>query len=472
MYHFPVLKRVAGYIGERGLFRPGDRVGVAVSGGADSVALLRALLELRGDLGIVLSAVHANHGIRGPEAHADEQFVRELAERYDLAYRLREFDVPAFAAAHKLSLETAARQLRYGFFHDLLAAQTVDKIATAHTLDDQAETVLLRLLRGTGTRGLAAILPERDSGPELRGRIVRPLLAIRRVEVETYLRTLGQDWREDRTNADLRHLRNRVRRSLLPFMEREYTPAIYENLANLAEIVRAEEELWKPQVQRLLDALVSKTAGKISLARCPFLDQPLALRRRILIALSERLRLPASFREIDHLVRLAEHPGGRSQIVPGWQVTVTREALEFRAPVPPVQSSDYCYQLAIPGEVQVRESGHILRASIREASSAAGYNSATFLDLERLEIPLQVRNWQPGDRYWPAGRKQSDKLKRLFQQQRIPSPVRAWWPVVFSGDEIVWVPGFPPASGYAAQNGEAVCIEAIASDPQGEGRQT
>src|SRR5438270_7680909 len=191
--------------------RPGDRVGVAVSGGADSVALLRLLLELREQLGVVLSVVHFNHQIRGAEAEADQKFVEELAAKYNLDMHASSADTPGIAAAKKLSLEAAARRLRYDFFQSLMGRGVVDKVATAHTLDDQAETVLLRIVRGTGTRGLSGILPKLRMSGEGCGTVVRPLLNTRRAELREYLTRLGQTWREDASNLDLKHMRNRVR---------------------------------------------------------------------------------------------------------------------------------------------------------------------------------------------------------------------------------------------------------------------
>src|ERR1700756_2191355 len=196
-----LAQSVLDYIRKHDLLAAGDRVGVAVSGGTDSVALLRILLELRRELGIVLSVVHLNHQLRGAESDADEQFVRELAVPHGLPIISENCDVKFHAAKNKLSLETAARQLRYQFFRNALAGEPLDKIATAHTIDDQAETVLLKITRGAGTRGLAGIYPkistQHSAISAQQGKaVVRPLLATRRSEVEAYLREIGQSWRE------------------------------------------------------------------------------------------------------------------------------------------------------------------------------------------------------------------------------------------------------------------------------------
>jgi tRNA(Ile)-lysidine synthase len=246
LYYVPVQslgQTVLAYIRKHELLKAADRVGIAVSGGADSVALLRLLLELRKEIGIVLSVVHFNHKLRGAESEEDERFVAELAQRHKLELRHESGDVAAHAAEKHLSLETAAREMRYQFFRQLLMEGRLNRIATGHTLDDQAETVLLKIVRGAGGRGLAGIYPQLPvSGSQfsdgVRPSIVRPLLGTRRRELESYLLGLGQNWREDKSNRDLRHMRNRVRHGILPRLERYLNPAAREALAETAEMAR------------------------------------------------------------------------------------------------------------------------------------------------------------------------------------------------------------------------------------------
>ena len=292
MYHGPVPKLpplVLSYIRQHQLLRSGDRVGVAVSGGADSVALLRILLGLAPELGMVLSVVHLNHKLRGAESDADEAFVRELTLTHGLEFHGQSADVKAHAAGEKLSLETAARQLRYDFFENLVETGSLDKVATAHTLDDQAETVLLKLGRGAGTRGLAGIYPrlnlpyQGDPHSSRRPGIVRPLLGARRPELEAYLRDLEQSWREDSTNQDLRHTRNRIRHEILPRLEKNVNPAIRQALADTAEIARAEEDFWAGQMATVLPRLWKKGRAAGELDWGAMIDMDLALRRRLVL---------------------------------------------------------------------------------------------------------------------------------------------------------------------------------------------
>ena len=305
MYYVPVRtlpQSVLDYIRRQGLLRAGNRVGVAVSGGADSVALLRILLELRHELGVVLSVVHFNHRLRAAEADADEQFVAQLAHQHRLEFHQGSGDVAAHARIRHLSAEAAARQLRYQFFRKLLADKTLNRIATGHTLDDQAETVLLRIVRGAGTRGLAGIYPALSvNGCE--SSIIRPLLQTRHKLLEDYLKEIDQDWREDSSNRDLRFARNRLRHGILPRLERTLNPAVREALAETADIARSEEDYWRSEVELVLPEVWQ--AGCRSLNSAALGALPLALRRRVVRAAAESLGLKLEFHHVEEILTLA-----------------------------------------------------------------------------------------------------------------------------------------------------------------------
>ncbi|HEU5334308.1 MAG TPA: tRNA lysidine(34) synthetase TilS [Terriglobales bacterium] len=464
---------VSRYIREQKLLRPGDRTAVAVSGGGDSVALFRLLLEVRDELGLVLSLVHINHRIRGAEADADQQFVAELASREGLTLHVLAADTPAYAAKHRLSLEAAARAIRYDYFRQLLNDGLLDKIATAHSLDDQAETVLLRLTRGTGTTGLAGIYPQwpialnqrvTDLGcaaaqsPAELPAIVRPLLTIRRPELQDYLRTLAQPWREDATNLDPRYTRNRVRHRVLPLLDGELNPRVREVLAEAAEIARGEEEYLASEVSRLLPSLWTPAAedGEGSLSISILCRQPLALQRRLVRAASASLGLTLDFEHVEQVLRLAQAPpGGEKQLIlpRRWLVTRRRGSLYFvRASVPQLTvSKGFAYTLPLPGEVAVAETGTVFRASLdpvppEEAGQA--------FDPAILDSALVVRNWRPGDRFWPRHTRAPKKVKELLQESKIPAAQRATWPVITctasSQEQVIWLRGFPPPQQFLA----------------------
>jgi len=302
--------------------RPGDRLCAAISGGADSVALLLAIhaanRQQREALGVVLSAVHVHHNLRGAEADADAAFVGDLCTRLEIPLHLIKVDVPAHIKRTGETLEEAARNLRYAVFHELLASGQTDAILTAHTLDDQAETVLMKLLRGAWTDGLSAIHPVVNLERPKTGRIIRPLLAIRRAEIEAYLREQKQPWCEDSSNADTHHTRNRIRHELMPTL-RTYNPNIDQALANMAELAREEESRWQGELARLLPqillpgkpvrgggrAVATSTGAKslaIDIERLRGFDP--ALRRRVLRAAARQLGARLSFEETARILAL------------------------------------------------------------------------------------------------------------------------------------------------------------------------
>jgi tRNA(Ile)-lysidine synthase len=517
MYHVAVhllAERVLSHIRQQELLHAGDRVGIAVSGGIDSVALLRLLIELRGELGIVLSVVHFNHQLRGAESGADQEFVAELARQHDLIFFCDSDDVPQHAAEERMSLETAARELRYGFFHDLLGIDgdpRFNKILTGHTLDDQAETVLMRLIRGAGLTGLGGIHPRievEDDDGEVCGEIVRPLLAFPRRELETYLKEIGQSWREDSTNADPSFTRNRVRQLLVPLLEKEFNPSVAENLAELAEIARGEEDYWENEISGWMgttvhwsepawaqtdlpanglvqigaakkgqsngDDLQSKIdsapwlVANASVSRVWFLGEPVAAQRRLVKAIGERAGIPLEFKHVEEVLRFAEE-GSKSRkelsLPHGWKLKREHDELLFVTPDlrnadhPP--SRDYEYSLAVPGYVDICEIGVSIETRQISATEIAAYNPDQLLDADSLTSPLVIRNWHAGDRFWPAHTKSTKKVKELLQKKdrHAGEPERELWPVVVSDGQIVWMRGFPtPAKHQPKAGREAVLI--------------
>jgi tRNA(Ile)-lysidine synthase len=246
------------------LLRPGEHLGVAVSGGADSVALALLLQQEQHQLGIRLSLLHFNHQLRGSESEADFSFVRDFAAAQDLELFAAGEDVAAYARRQRCNLEEAGRRLRYAFFADLVSAGRVTRVATAHTADDQAETVLAQIARGTGPAGLAGIYP-------VAGPVVRPLLELRREELRDFLCSRGQRWREDHTNLDESRLRARIRRRLMPLLQADFHPAIVTHLAAMAEFARQDEAFWHALVEERIRHLPGGPPGNFHrCARRPF----------------------------------------------------------------------------------------------------------------------------------------------------------------------------------------------------------
>lgn len=469
-----LVQRVARYIRERELMRAGDRVALAVSGGADSVGLLRILLELRAELGIVLSVAHFHHGIRGADADADEEFVRELASSCELEFHFGQGEARAYAAQKKISLETAARQLRHGFFESLLRGK-VKRIATAHTLDDQAETVLMKVIRGAGTRGMAGIFTEHGFGA---GAVVRPLLGIRREEVRAYLHVLQQRWREDVSNSDLTITRNRVRARVLPVLRDELNPAVDISLAHLAEISRAEEEYWAEQTKRLLP-LVCKPGEpargggrRQTSARATAIDiqalqqQPLAVQRRVLRAAAEQIGCSLDFEHVQAILDLISQRqtrGAQSRTVEveeGWNARLLFRELRIERTTSKASTAGYEYRLPLPGDTCIPELGATIRARICEDNGSVicpAYNRAHAFQLPPHST-LRVRNWRAGDRF-RSGRHTSEKrVKELLYPLHLSAEEKRVWPVVVAGERIVWVRGIE-APALLASSGQQIVIE-------------
>jgi tRNA(Ile)-lysidine synthase len=444
---------------DRSRLRAGMRVAVAVSGGADSVALLRAMVEAAPATGLVVSIAHVHHGIRGAEADEDAAFVQALAERMGCAFHLHHVDTPAAAREHKQTLEEAARMLRYAWFRALLTEGQADAVATAHTLDDQAETVLIRLLRGAWTEGLGGIHPVIRSAPERRtgatpecGLILRPFLGVRRAEIEAWLRALGQAWREDATNAETTFTRNRIRHELLPRLG-EFNPRIAEQLAHMAELARDEEAWWNEELRRLLPQLLlpgrpvrgggravsthpeERSVG-MELERLRAL--PAALRRRVLRAAVEQLGCALNFEQTERLMAMvsaeAIAAGAKKQELTAElraERTVRELRLNREAMVSEGKAEAERYELPIPGEVTGL--GVTLIAKPLESSPFA--ESGERLPAAILRVP------KPGDRVQIKHSRGPKPLKEIFERMGVSVEERKTWPVVEWQGRIVWMRG-------------------------------
>ncbi len=477
-YHFLVhalASRLLKTIRKLESLRPGDRVAAGVSGGADSVALLYLLLEVRAELGIVLSVAHVNHKLRGEESEEDQRFVADLARRHGLELHSCEARIDGNVAG----IEATARELRYDFFRRLARDGRVNKIATAHTLDDQAETVLLRIFRGTGIRGLTGIHPR--IGFEERGRvtgevvreIVRPLLGFRREALLEFLRHEKRDWREDSSNLDLRFLRNRVRHRLLPTIQEEFGDAALEHLAELAEIARAEEEHWQREHLELrLESAAGNENGnagvgnpktrEVASLRVEVLRSlSLAARRRLVRAWVERNApgLSVSFHLIEEALELAGEAAGRKVEMPsGWNLRRGRQELllEFDRSS---EQRDYQYALRLPGAVEVPELRARVEALLVDAGTVPEEARSQLLNREVMPREVVIRNWRAGDRYWPAHTSAEKKVKELLCDRHATGIEKKLWPVAAAeGRGLIWLRGFSVPAAFRAPSGVAQAI--------------
>ena len=454
LYDFPVHEfelRWLRSVHKQELIRAGDRLAVAVSGGADSVALLTLLLDLRAELGIVLSVAHVNHKLRGRESDEDEEFVGELARQHGLEFHVRS----APLAQPLAGIEAAARKLRYDFFRELTIENRISKIATAHTLDDQAETVLLRMLRGTGIRGLAGIHPRIAFE---RGEVVRPLLGFRRAGLAAFLRDKNLVWREDSSNNNPAFLRNRVRLRLLPLLAEDFGAAAVENLADLAEIARAEEEIWearRPEVGGVAANAPSKLAAASACAL------PVAAQRRLIRTWLEANldEIAVSFRLIEEVRDLAHGPAGKKLEVPGGGLVRRTHREICLEPSPAAPPTGYEYSLPIPGVIDVPELDARIEAALVQSESVPREDRNSLLDPGQMPKEITVRNWRAGDRFRPAHTQAEKKVKELLADRHLTGAERKLWPLaVAAGGAIVWVRGLPTPSALQPRSCAAAAV--------------
>jgi tRNA(Ile)-lysidine synthase len=420
-----VLDRVEAAIRKHRMFSHGDRVGVAVSGGRDSVCLLDMLARLAPRWKWTLAVLHVNHRLR-PESEEEEAFVRSLASRYACEFLA---DRPELAGGN---LEEAAREARLRFF----GSAGCSRVATGHTRDDQAETVLFRILRGAGCTGLAGIRPVTDL-------LARPLLGISRAEVAAWVAENALEFREDSSNSESKFARNRIRHELLPQLEREWNPRLTEILAGIATVAALEDNFLDCQ----LPHVATQTDGSVVLhwdaihALDPAL-RPRLIRKSIRMVKGDLTRI-----DLAHVVKALDlRPGHDRTILPGVDVFRSFDWLRFSA-YPGVADEDRNWSLeAAPGFDREIPGGH--RVSIELRGSRHDYNE----DVIRVAsggAPLVLRSWRPGDRFQIAGRQEPARLKELFQEFRIPLWERRNWPVLESPRGIVWSGEFGAAAASA-----------------------
>ena len=472
------------------MIRPGDVAGIAVSGGADSVGLLRIMADLRARLGVRLIVVHFNHQLRGAESDADELFVSALAREHNIECISGTENVAAWARLHACNLEDAARKCRYGFFSELIRDGRITCICVGHTADDQAETVLAKMIRGTGPAGLAGIYPVAEY-------VTRPLIHIRRAELREFLTSAGQNWREDSSNLDESRLRAKIRARLLPALEQDFQPAIVSHLNNLSALARDDEAFWNALIDQRFAALVSKQKDTFRIAirdllkpmdlhgsrqgnHSPLTALTSRLVRRILQELKGE-RAGFTSRHVDDILHLAIASTSGHQIQLPAEITVARsfdDLLFMRAPLGKAQLSarfdreniEFHYALTLESQdeqhVDLPEIGTRLRLKVIDWPAMQRDTSIEpfVADWSRLRTPAVVRNWHPGDAFRPQGRLRNRKLKHLMREKRIATRDRRGWPVLTSAGEIVWARGFPVAQEFVAKK-DTRKVLAISEEP-------
>jgi tRNA(Ile)-lysidine synthase len=433
------------------LLSPGDRVLIAVSGGPDSVCLLAALQALSGELGISLQVAHVDHMFRGKESADEALFVADLAGRLGLPSTIESVDVAALCRERGLSVQAGAREARYAFLVRTAERIGASRIATGHTATDQAETVLLRLLRGAGSAGLAGI-------PPLRGPFIRPLIETTREEVLEHLAQSGLSFVTDPSNAKPVYTRNRIRLELLPVL-RQFNPRIVEALAAEAALLKDESEALDLSVEAAAQKVTESRGEGFVVQREAFLALHPAIRRRLLRKLADAVAggpSGLSSIQVDEALQfMSAAPTGRTMHLPA---TLTIERTYERFIIAPLATpaAPFACRLMVPGRTLVPQCGiaveAILLCSGGEEPPDTNYCWQALFDYDKIGLPLQVRNRRPGDRFRPSGLDgKSKKLQDLLVDAKIPRRRRDTIPLLCSGTEILWVMGMRTDQRFLAQ---------------------
>ena len=444
----PLLHHVVRTVRSRQLFQPGQHLLVAVSGGPDSVALLSLLHRLRSRWTLTLTAIHCNYGLRGDESEEDQRFVEALCHSLAVPLHVRRAHIQT--DPRTASLQAEARDIRYRLMQEIRTMSGADRIAVGHTADDQAETVLLWMLRGAGLTGLSGMPAVRDDA------VVRPLYETTRREILTYLRTAGVSYREDSSNAKPLYLRNRIRREVIPLLT-QLVPSSSKALCRLADLCRADDHYLDQEVAvRTASAVKWDSTGAWTLDRRTLVDLPLSLQRRclrLLLRRSDPEQRPPSFHRIEQVRRLASSPelGCRVDMQVG-SIVVTMQELRF-IPFPAGRRYDRQHwdadaprtPIPIPGELIWPGTGQRLQVQLQEYDRREPVpgQDQILVDADRITHALTIRSWVPGDRFCPRGMGgHSKKLQDFFTDMKIPMARRDRVPLVVAPEGILWIVGY------------------------------
>jgi tRNA(Ile)-lysidine synthase len=443
------------------MVRPGDSILVGLSGGPDSVALLHVLYELRAKFSIGrLGVCHLNHGLRRKDSDRDAEFAASLAKELDLPFYTKKEDVLGYRQAHRLSLEEAGRCVRYAFYEKVAHENGFSKIALGHHSDDNAELVLMNLLRGSGSLGFSGIPAARDQ------KIIRPLIRLMRTEILHYLTARKLKYRIDSSNDDKKYLRNRIRGELIPILKTNYNPGIIETVNRFAAIIKDEDQWLEAEITTLFDKIAAfPESEEVSLSLPELAGIHIAVKRRIIrkaISIVKGNLRRITFAQIDSAIRLMEKgpPYGVLDLPDRIRITRNRHLFIIKKENKPLRQVEsrlpgerdlfFEYEMIDPGlssqSVFIEEIGRRLRvsrASINENSDThpAGHPVA-FFDMDSLVFPLIIRNVRPGDRFTPLGMSGTQKVKKFFINNKVPKAQRWGCPLLLSKEKIIWVVGY------------------------------
>ena len=429
------------------LLNRGDRLIVGVSGGVDSMVLLHLLNTCRKEFDLSLIIAHVNHGLRPKESEEEAHLVQKESERLGLHFEYGQFDIKRFQRAGGLSVQDAGRRIRFHFFKSLLLRYQAQKIALGHNADDQVETILLRLMRGSGLQGLKGMLPIRE------GRVIRPLLEVWKEEIESFAREKGVPFLLDSSNLKEDYLRNRVRLGLIPLIEKKYQPAFKEIVIKTSAVLREENDYLDRGAEESYQKIIHQENGILSFKFSEFQALPKAIQWRVIQKIWGRMNNEERIAEESEGLDVDSIYGKLNQTSPSFLLELPRGIyLEKRydmvslkrgrvKPPPPFEA-----ELVLPGRTFIEEIGREMLAeeTIRDEKFKLFKESpnTALLDCEKLQFPLKVRSFRPGDRFQPLGIKGAQKLKKFFIDHKIPRFERPKIPLLISGEKIVWIVGY------------------------------
>lgn len=443
-----MLAKVRETVDEFNMLNMGDGVVVAVSGGPDSMALLHILRMMQTEYKLNLFAAHVNHMFRGSESDADAEHVAKVCRTWGIPFFCAKINVPAIMAERGLSAQVAAREVRYHFLKHVAAITGSKKIAVGHNADDQAETILMRFLRGAGAEGLSGM-------PAVRSGVVRPLIRVFRTEIEEYCREWRVESREDSSNKKTIYLRNRLRNQLIPQLEETYNCQLRRNLLALGEIMQGEEAYWTDITEREFANTVKWDTGTPYLDIEKFKRLFIAVQRRVLRSFFQKAGVTdAGFIHVEEVRNILTRGSvGDCIELPGkWQVIrdYTYASLEKENPTREIPQGFRSVQLEVPGSVLLPDGKTEVETSFNPVKYTQTINVHTGLfDWERLHKPLCVRTRQPGDQFFHVGAGHK-KLKKYFIDLKIPRAKRDQVLLVIHGNDILWIVGYYADERYTA----------------------
>lgn len=440
-----LLEQVKRTIDQYHLLEKGDRLIIGVSGGMDSMVLFHVLNTFRKTLNLFLVVAHVNHSLRPEESEREARLVQEEAERLDCPFEYGQFNVKEFQKTSGLSLQDAARKIRFQFFQTLLEKYEAHKIALGHHADDQVETVLLNLFRGSGLKGLKGMLPLRE------GRVIRPLLEVWRDEIEAFAVRHRIPYLLDSSNLQKEYLRNKIRLDLIPLIEKEYSPNFKAMVNKISKILREEDDCLEKEMEKVYQRIVREKKDVLSLKASEYRSLHSSIRRRLLRKMIGSWVGNGWARgkgwSMDSLIKKLNHPFDNFiwELPQGIYLEKSYDTLMLkRGQVKSV--SPFEVELTTPGRTFIKEIGHEFLveelekgAQVKELNVSPG---VAFFDSRSLTFPLKVRNFRPGDRFQPLGVKGTQKLKEFFIDHKIPRFERMKIPLLVSGEMIAWVVGY------------------------------